>query len=276
MANLDIDILVITYNRPEYTRLSLQQLLATCDENMRVWLWHNGDDNKTLDIVRSLVDHPRVYEFHHSLENKKLNEPTNWLWTHAKGEFLSKVDDDCLVPDGWAQKLRRAHRDVPEFGVIGCWRFLEEDFVPELANKKIRKFGGGHRVMQNCWVEGSGYLMKRACLESKGLLQPQQSFTDYCIRLAAKGWINGWYYPFLYQEHMDDPRSTHTLLRTDADMERFMPLTARNFGVNTVRDWQQWISRDAYVVQAASINPKCHLGWRPKLKRLFFKLAGKK
>ena len=43
-----IDILMITYNRPEYTRLSLERLLATCDESMRVWVWHNGTDEETL------------------------------------------------------------------------------------------------------------------------------------------------------------------------------------------------------------------------------------
>jgi len=31
----DIDILVITHNRPIYTRLTLERLFATCDETMR-------------------------------------------------------------------------------------------------------------------------------------------------------------------------------------------------------------------------------------------------
>lgn len=31
----DIDVLGITYNRPVYTRLTLERLFATCDETMR-------------------------------------------------------------------------------------------------------------------------------------------------------------------------------------------------------------------------------------------------
>src|SRR5262249_24933662 len=130
VSDRSVDVLMITYNRPEYTRLSLQRLLDSCSEDARVWVWHNGADADTLGVVEALRGHPRFCRFHHSPENRKLREPTNWLWSQATGLYLSKVDDDCLVPDGWIEKLRCAHEDVPEFGVIGCWRFEDEDFVP--------------------------------------------------------------------------------------------------------------------------------------------------
>ncbi|MBN1806110.1 MAG: glycosyltransferase family 2 protein [Sedimentisphaerales bacterium] len=272
MANSDIDILMITYNRPEYTRLSLKRLLTTCDESMRVWVWHNGSDEETLGIVKSFRNHPRFFKFHHSIENKKLNEPTNWLWTHAKGDFFGKVDDDCLMPMGWANKLRQAHVDVPEFGVLGCWHFPEEDFVPDVAKKKIKTFQREHQIMQNCWVGGSGYIMKSRCARTIGVLRPKHSFTEYCIKLAAKGWINGWYYPFLYQEHMDDPRSPNTLLKSDNDLKKYLPLTAQNFGINTLEEWLQFLRNEAVVAQAANINPKHYVGWGSKLNRLSKKI----
>lgn len=93
------DILMITHNRPEYTRLALSRLLHTCDETMRVWIWHNGLHQETLDVVRTLRDHRHVFKFYHSPQNVKLREPTNWLWKHARGEYLSKVGDNCLLPD---------------------------------------------------------------------------------------------------------------------------------------------------------------------------------
>ncbi|MFW6180404.1 MAG: glycosyltransferase family A protein, partial [Spirochaetota bacterium] len=260
------DILMITYNRPSYTRLSLQRLLDTCDETMRVWLWHNGTDPQTLEVVRSFLDHPRVYRFNHSEENQGLRGPTNWLWENARGEFLSKVDDDCLLPEGWADTLRGAHRDEPGFGVLGCWRFHDEDFIPELAGKKIRAFRGGHRLLVNLWVEGSGYLMKRECVDRAGPLQPGESFTQYCVRLAGRGWVNGWYYPFLRQEHMDDPRSPHTLLKTDQDVERYNPLSAVTFGVRTLEGWRARLKRSARIVQSAPTSLPRYRLWRLKRK----------
>jgi len=263
---------MITYNRPQYTRLSLKALLDSCDETMRVWVWQNGNDRETIDVVNSFREHRCFFKYHHSPENKRLNEPTNWLWENAEGQFLSKVDDDCLVSPDWAHKLRMAHFDEPRFGVIGCWRYFPEDFVSEAAQKKIIGFDHGHKLMQNCWIEGSGYLMKRQCVNQLGVLKPGWNFTTYCIRLAVKGWVNGWYYPFIFQEHMDDPRSQYTQLRTDKDLEKGIPLTAKNFGVATVEQWLAFLKNDAAVLQKAHLDPKKYIGWRMKMGRLGLKL----
>jgi glycosyltransferase involved in cell wall biosynthesis len=272
-----IDILMITYNRPDYTRLSLTRLLETCDETMRVWLWHNGDHAETLEIVKTLADHPRVHEFHHSKENKKLREPTNWLWQNSHGRLLGKVDDDCLVPPGWVETLRRAHCVASDVGIVSCWHFREEDFVPETANKKIRTLAGGHRLMLNCWTGGSGYLMKRECISAAGIMRPNESFTGYCIRLGLSGWTNGWYFPFLYQDHMDDPRSPNTLLKTDEDLTRYLPLSARANGVKTLAEWEAQLKRSALLVQNCSADPKHYVGWRANvlaMARLARRLCG--
>lgn len=259
------DVLMITYNRPSYTALALGELLERCDESMRVWVWHNGMDHATLEVVRSFEGHPRFYRFHHSKENVALTEPTNWLFENAEGEYLSKVDDDCIVPLDWGAKLRKAHEDEPRFGVIGCWRFPDEDFVPELANQKIRSFDGDHQLMVNLWVEGSGYLMKRECVDRFGPLQEGQSFTDYCIEIGRAGWINGWVFPFLYQEHMDDPRAEHSGLKSDADLERFLPLSAKRNGVTSVAEWEEQLKRSARLCQEAPIDPNY---WAPSRRKL--------
>src|ERR1700759_1061674 len=151
-----IDILMITYNRPEYTRMALSRLLETCDEQMRVWLWHNGMHAETLAVAKEYSTHPRVHKFHHSEQNTRLTTPTNWLWKEGDAPFVCKVDDDCLMPDNWGDILRAAHADNPKFGAIGCWRFPEQDTVMDIASKKIQTFAGGHQIMRNCWVEGSG------------------------------------------------------------------------------------------------------------------------
>src|SRR5699024_10195250 len=125
----------------------------------------------------------------------------------------------------------------PRFGVIGSWRHWPDELRPELASRKIQTFAGGHQLMRNLWVQGSGYLMPRALVERHGLLGARDTFTDYCIRAARAGAINGYYYPFVREDHMDDPRSEHTLIRSDADLIERMPLSARVNGVSTVGEW---------------------------------------
>jgi len=91
---------MVTYNRPAYTRLSLEHLLDSCDESMRVWVWHNGNDQDTLDVVASMRGHARFHEFYHCPENQRIRAPINWLFQNATGDLLSLVNDDCVVSPG--------------------------------------------------------------------------------------------------------------------------------------------------------------------------------
>lgn len=259
-----VDVLMITYNSPDHVRRSLPHLLGTCDDATRVWLWHNGDHEETLDVVRPYATDPRVHRFHHSRENVRLRPPTNWLWEKSDGDFVSKVDDDCLPEPGWIQQLRLAHHANPQFGAIGCWRFRDEDFVPQLAERKIQEFAGGVRLLRNHWVQGSGYLLPRALVERQGPIKDGQSFTRYCIELARHGAVNGWLYPFVREENMDDPRSPQTLFPDDEAFRRRMPLTAQALGITTVAEWAQQEHESAVAVQAASLDLREYAGWRFK------------
>ena len=267
MSQIDdsIDILMITYRRPHYTRLSLERLLSTCSENMRVWVWHNGDHKETLDVVSELREHPRFHRFQHCPENLKLRAPTNWLFRESKGAFVTKVDDDCLMPEGWADTLRRAMSAEAKFGILGCWRFQDEDYDPKLANWKIHSFGQ-HRVMRNMWVEGSGYLMRRECVDFAGEIGPNETFTSYCIKVGCAGWINGWYWPPLRQVHLDDPREPLSAIRTDEDLLANLPLSAIRAGINTRDAWIARLRRSAREVQLAPINSGYYAPWRRKIR----------
>lgn len=263
-----VDVLMITYNSAEHVKISLPHLLGTCDESTRVWLWHNGEDEETLEVAREYAQDARVHRFHHSRENVRLRPPTNWLWQESDGAFVSKVDDDCLPTQGWIQKLRAAHQANPQFGAIGCWRFLDEDFVPELAERKIQSFAGGVRLLRNHWVQGSGYLLPRELVRRHGPINEDQSFTQYCIDLARHGAINGWLYPFIHEDNMDDPRSPNTLFPDDAAFRRRMPLTAQALGITTVNDWARQEHESAVAVQAASLDLREYAGWRAKRRNL--------
>mgnify|MGYP001439800013 CR=1 FL=1 len=266
IANDTIDILMITYNRAGYTKRALGALLDSCDGNMRVWVWHNGTHEPTLEIVRSYQNHPHFHHLELCPENKKLREPTNWFWKKSDGAYVSKVDDDCILPKGWSQTLRRAHQDNPNFGAIGTWRFLEEDFVPNLAGKKTETFNGGHQLMKNPWVQGSGYLLRRECQQQVGYIKESESFPGYLIRAGCAGWQNGWYFPFIREEHMDDPRSKHCEIKTDEKFMENRPLSAINDNVTTLAQWAERVKYMAFLVQEANPDPKYHSGWRKKIK----------
>jgi glycosyltransferase involved in cell wall biosynthesis len=265
------DLLMITFRRPRYVELSLRSLLETCPADSRVWVWHNGDDQATLDVVHSMREHPRFYRFQHSERNVGLHDPINWLWTEAEGDVVSKIDDDCILDPDWVQRLSEALAAYDRFGVLGSWRFQEEDYRPDLAQAKLATYEG-HTVLRNHWVQGSGFLFRRELIKEFGALSAGETFTRWCVRVARAGYVNGWLFPFVHEDHMDDPRSPNTLYTSDEAFRALRPLSAIATGVNSVDDWLEQTRRDAVDVQRASLDLRNYVGWRFRRKNAIRKV----
>ncbi|RYB92580.1 glycosyltransferase [Nocardioides glacieisoli] len=263
-----VDVVMVTHRSAGYVHLSLPRVLETLGPDDRVWLWHNGDDEATLEAIRPYRADERIAQFHHSRDNVRLRPPTNWLWDGSDARFVAKVDDDCLVSPGWLDLFVAAHDDNPGFGVVGSWRHPDEEFRPDVAAAKIQEFNGGHSLMRNHWVQGSGYVMPRAVVTAHGLLGPQESFSSYCVRLARAGRVNGYYFPFVREEHMDDPRSAHTLIHDDRALLDRMPLSAAANGVTTVEQWTAQLERSALLLQTAPLDLRTYSGWRRRARSL--------
>jgi len=254
MLQAPLDILMITSTRPHYTRLSLPALLASCDDAMRVWVWHNGGDDATWHTVQEYADHPRIAQVHRNDVNSPLSEPTNWLWTNSVAPLVGKVDDDILVEPDWAQQLRAAHAAIARAGVLSAWTFPESDFDVQLASHKIESHGST-QIMRNAWVGGGCYVMNRACIDGHRLLQEGESFADWCRATAWQRWVHGWPLPLVVADHMDDPRSPHTALHDDADIANALPLTAQRNGITTTQEWQALLEDVARTVQTCPAAP---------------------
>jgi len=110
--------------------------------------------------------------------------------------------------------------------------------------------------------------MKRACLDRCGLLRSDEGFTSYCMRVARAGWTVGWLLPLLVMDHMDDPRSEHTIFKTDADVLEHRGLTAARRGIETVAQLSDRVHEAALELQTCSPDWRDHLGWRAKVRRV--------
>ena len=66
---------------------------------------------------------------------------------------------------------------------------------------------------------------------------------------------------------MDDPRTEHTLLKSDRDLEKYMPLSAQTFGVTTMAEWISLQQKCAKGVHEAPADPRAFSRWRIVLRR---------
>lgn len=270
---MTIDLIFISYNRLEYTKLALESVLSDPTEEFSLTIWDNGSTDGTRDYLSSIND-PRITRKVFARKNVGLRGAVNDLFAKSSADLVGIIPNDFLVTPGWTRPIAQAHADIPELGMVGCWHFYPADFNFEHSKYKIQKFGR-HQVLRHPWTGGGAGLVKLKTMRECGPIE-HRGTTSYWIRMALRGYINGFYFPLIYVEHMDDPRSPHTLLKSDEDLRRFLPFTAENYGIKTLEDWIHWLQEDAYTVQTASMNPKYYIGWYCRLHRLIKKFVSYK
>ena len=244
-----IHIVYITYNRLHYTRLSLPKLLEDPSEKFELTVWDNGSTDGTVEYLKKNISDPRIKDFVFSKRNVGQVAAVNSVWSSSQAELLGKADNDCLVTAGWTRILSKAHEDIDKLGVVACWHFFPDDFHYNLAQHKIKKFGR-HMIFRHPHTCGTGLLIKKRTFLKLGLLKGN-STTAYWHKMARAGYINGFYYPLIYQEHMDDPKSSHSTLKDEKSYLKAKDITfgLGSRGLETLSErwiWRQKILRSLH------------------------------
>jgi glycosyltransferase involved in cell wall biosynthesis len=255
-----------TYNRLNYTKLALASILADPCEEFALTIWDNASTDGTVEYLKNEVRDRRIADIIFSDQNVGQTAAVNEIWGRSKADLLGKVDNDCLVTAGWTKTLAEAHKDIDNLGVVACWHFFEEDFNYEKAKHKIRQFGN-HQIFCHPWTCGTGLLIKRDTFKKFGRIE-KSATTGYWLKMAAAGYINGFYYPLVYQEHMDDPRSVHSGCRTAS----FDDAYKHSYGYQTgaIRDIEQYKKLHEDILEnllSGSSDPSYYCGWRAKCRR---------
>lgn len=272
-----IDLVFITYNRLDYTKLALASILEDPTEDFSLTIWDNASTDGTVAYLKNEVVDRRITDVIFSRENIGQTAAINKIWSKSKADFLGKLDNDCLVTSGWTRTLAQAHQDIDNLGVVACWHFFPEDFNYEQAKHKIQQFGK-HQILRHPWTCGTGLLIKQETFKKFGPIQ-KKATTQYWLKLALKGYINGFYYPLICQEHMDDPKSKHSLVTNDKSVSEMRDITyvLREHNIKNMQD--RW-ERRKLVLENLNSGPweaKYYVGWRKKMGRMkvrIKKLAG--
>jgi glycosyltransferase involved in cell wall biosynthesis len=263
-------LVIVTHHRLAYTRKCVEHVLADTQSDFDLYFWDNASSDETPDYLKSLKD-PRIKDVVLSKENAGQTIAMNRLWNASKAELVAKLDNDCLPEHGWLQTFAAAHRDIKNLGAVACWHYRKEDFYPEVAHYKIREING-HKIFQHPWVCGSGFVMKRETYLKRGPWpegSPDIGTTDYFMDLALAGFINGWYYPLILQEHMDDPLSPHCLFDDDASLLALKEISY-TLRVQKIKTYSQRLQRRKIVVDTLHYSPwnaRAYQGWLGKARQ---------
>jgi glycosyltransferase involved in cell wall biosynthesis len=264
-----VDLIFITYNRLQYTRLSLQSVLADPVEEFSLTIWDNASTDGTVEYLKSEVCDSRIADIVLCKENVGQVKAVNEIWGRSRADLLGKLDNDCLVTAGWTRTLAKAHADIDRLGVVACWHYPLDDFDERAARRagKIQSFGG-HQILRHPWTCGTGLLIKRGTYQRFGPLQGKAT-TRYWIDLALAGYVNGFYYPLILQEHMDDPQSPHCLVKDDEGLQKYRETSCvlRDHHIRNMQDRYGWRREVLENLNKGPWDVRHYVGWLGRLRR---------
>ena len=266
---MHVTIVLPTYNRLEYTQKTIARLLEDQGEEFDLYLWDNASTDETADYLTGLKD-PRIVEVHISKTNEGQVGAMNWAWSKTKAELVGKLDNDCLPTPGWTRIFAQAHKDIPMLGSLAMWHFPLKEFDDDLAKHKIHSFSD-HQIFRHPWTCGSGFIMKRSAFQKMGTWKPGRyvGTTSYFLKMALAGYINGWYYPLVLQEHMDDPESEHSFFHTRHFNEAYADSYGYNFAnINNMEIYLKKREQIIFNLMTDPFEAGCYTSWRKKIRRI--------
>lgn len=266
---MTIDLVFITFNRLDYTKLALASVLADPSEEFGLTIWDNASTDGTVQYLQENAKDRRIKEVVFSKENVGQVKAVNEIWKKSKADLLGKLDNDYLVTPGWTRTFATAHQDIQELGVVCCWHYFPEDFDFERAKHKIQTFGR-HKILRHPWTTGSGLLFKRDIYRKLGPMKGDAT-TQYWMKMAMAGYVNGFYYPLIYQEHMDDMRSQHNRTRHMSFEEAYKTCHMwRNGSFRTQEDYKRLNERILDTLLTGPYDPRYY--HRPVWRKVYNRL----
>jgi glycosyltransferase involved in cell wall biosynthesis len=189
-----IEIFYLAYNRKEFTKASMQAMLANTDWNQvgKLVIYDDGSTDGTKEYLDSL-DYPVETE----IRGRRLGGPVaimNDFIPGTRNELFCKVDSDTMLPPFWLQECLKVMEASQELDLLGI-----EAFNPVAAGETARGYNPAR------WIGGIG-LMRKRCFITYPKPNGRFGFTQWQRESKAiKGWINPSLPVFLLDRMPTDP-----------------------------------------------------------------------
>jgi len=170
---MQVDIIIPTYNRPQFLQEALESVAAQTYPHWRCWIAEDGETEKTFTVIKPFLKDDRFTY----LPGKHVGFPAvarNRAIRQGKADYIAALDDDDL----WLpEKLERQTdflKTHPDCVLLGCnafsWDGVASWEESPLYYKKSKMGKVSYRALlrQNHLVHSSA-IIKRSSLEKAGL-----------------------------------------------------------------------------------------------------------
>ena len=124
-TNTDVNVVMLTHNRPNLTRQSIESLYAHTDEHrFNLTIVDDGSDLDTIKVISEYVDRPNMtlLEVIHSDHVLGKLKNLGVVWSQmlfGEGRFLCICDNDVYFKPNWLGRMMSTYRAHLTLGLLG-------------------------------------------------------------------------------------------------------------------------------------------------------------
>lgn len=184
-----LTVIVVAFNRLEYTRRTVRSLAATVPKDTRVILFDNCSTEPGF----------REYaygEFRQTFPNSKYvwrvsnagwGQAVNEALVDAKTEHVLVSNNDVEYKPGWYEECLRLYAKYPKIGVLGVWKHIHHGVLEDKGDLIVKD-----------QMPAVGWLLRRQFIDEMGAFPVHGPCATkggngedvaYCIRAAQKGYM---------------------------------------------------------------------------------------
>lgn len=175
-----IDIIYLAFNRLEFTKATMQAMIANTDWSQvrRLMVYDDGSTDGTREYLKG-IQYPIVVE----LLFKHFGGPVaimNDYLSRKPLELFAKVDSDTMLPPHWLGECLKVMAANKKLDLLGI-----EAFFTVASGQVARKYVPARHI-------GGIGLMRTSCFKTKPKADGRNGFTgwQHANKQVVKGWLS--------------------------------------------------------------------------------------
>lgn len=170
-------IVVISHNRLNYTKRTMQYLFYTLTVDNYIIMADNASTDGTQDYIKELYRSGKINDLLLFNENHYPGKATNEGWATGLDDYdathLMRLDNDMLLKKGWDKAAESYFKAIPELGQLGIDHEAIEH--PRAALRELKINGKTINTWPGC-VGGPNIIRRR--LWNMGIRYPELKWDD--------------------------------------------------------------------------------------------------
>lgn len=195
-------IVLITFNRLEYTKRTLRNLYRTAELPYYLVVVDNASTDGTVEYLKNHLKREKIDKVIFNPENFYPGKATNIGWAEGLKEYqdatyLMRLDNDMHLEPGWQSTAASYFKAIPELGQLGIDHdALDHPKAPlreiEINGKTLNPWpgcvGGPNIIRRKLWDMGIRY---QELMWNDGRNTPLQEDSALSRAIKEKGYLFG-------------------------------------------------------------------------------------